>query len=168
MSQIRSYLNTWPSYSVTKFQSQSTRCRPIRLFLWRKWKSSWDILHLCRWPSHNIVIGRHLSDSDTCPTATSVCQRHLSDSRIRDFGQISLSDRNRFLRHPSDYICKFGSHSYVRSLRVILWHCLYKYQLASNSSNHVSGTVLNRNQIEISDNCRYHNFEVHLTPGLNT
>ena len=72
----------------------------------------------CDWATS--VRQRHLSNSDICPTATSVCQRHLSDSRIRDFGQMSLSDRNRFLRHQSDYICIFGSHSYVRSLRVIL------------------------------------------------
>ena len=54
----------------------------------------------CDWATS--VRQRHLSDSDICPTATSVCQRHLSDSRIRDFGQMSLSDRNLFLRHPSD------------------------------------------------------------------
>jgi len=46
--------------------------------------------------------------------ATSVRQRHLSDSRIRGFGQESLSDRSRFWRHLSGFRIAFVFSDHVR------------------------------------------------------
>ena len=78
--------------------------------------------HVATQNCQQLVLGSNLNSEVTVcisgyirvDLATSVRQRHLSDSRIRGFGQESLSDRSRLWRHLSGFRITFVISDHVR------------------------------------------------------
>ena len=102
MSQIRSYPEHVTFIFRHKVSISKDKMSPNQTFSMEKMEklmrnSPFMPLALpqyCDWATS--VRQRHLSDSDICPTATSVRQRHLSVSDICPTAELGISDRCRF------------------------------------------------------------------------